>query len=249
MKALVLAAGLGTRLRPWTLEHPKALVEVDGAPMLYRVITNLRNQGFESVVVNVHHFSDQMKNYISSTDFGIEIYISDESDNLLDTGGGILKASEYFSDESVLIHNVDILSSAALDELFDSHVKNSDDVTMLVSDRDSSRKLIFNKDLILEGWHNLKSDQYRMVGGLLSEDSREMAFSGIYVMSPKSIEMLNEFKKMIGKDVFPIMDFFLSGYGNLKIRGVEDTNLHVLDIGSPSTLENASQFIKKYTRK
>lgn len=246
MKAMVLAAGLGTRLRPWTLEHPKALVPVEGIPMLYRVIDNLRSQGFDSVVVNVHHFSDQMIDYINSTEFGIRVYISDETDYLLDTGGGILKASSFFGDESALIHNVDILSSASLNMLYESHIENGDDITMLVSNRESSRKLIFNSDMILEGWHNVKTDQYRIIGDHLSNDAFEVAFSGIYVMSPKSVLALREYMKMIGKESFPIMDFFLSGFGGLKIRGVLDDDLHVLDIGQPSSLESASKFIKTY---
>lgn len=116
MKAMILCAGLGTRLRPWTLSHPKALVPVGGVPMLERVIDKLRSQGFDYIVVNVHHFPEQIVDFLRQRDLGVKIAVSDESDRLLDTGGAIMKAEELlrFSDGPVLVHNVDILSDADL---------------------------------------------------------------------------------------------------------------------------------------
>ena len=124
MKAMILCAGLGTRLRPWTLSHPKALVPVGGVPMLERVIDKLRSQGFDYIVVNVHHFPEQIVDFLRQRDLGVKIAVSDESDRLLDTGGAIMKAEELlrFSDGPVLVHNVDILSDADLRGLMQRHI-------------------------------------------------------------------------------------------------------------------------------
>ncbi|MDE6382409.1 MAG: NTP transferase domain-containing protein, partial [Muribaculaceae bacterium] len=114
MKAFILAAGLGTRLRPWTLEHPKALVPVGGVPMLERVILRMRDQGFDDITVNVHHFADQIVDFLNARDFGVAVHISDERERLLDTGGAILHASRFLAADPApfLVHNVDILSDA-----------------------------------------------------------------------------------------------------------------------------------------
>ena len=161
MKAMILAAGLGTRLKPITDKIPKALVEVGGVPMLERVILTLKRQGFSYIVVNVHHFADQIIDFLRVGDFGVEVVVSDESGSLLDTGGGIVKAAPLlFGPDSspVLIHNVDIISNADLQALMR---EASDTPTLLVSRRDSSRKLIFDKEMRLIGWHDLKTDTFR----------------------------------------------------------------------------------------
>ncbi len=121
MKAMILAAGLGTRLRPWTLEHPKALVPVGGVPMLERVIVRLKDEGFDEIVVNIHHFGDQIIDFVRSKDFGVKIFISDERGELLDTGGGLVYARELLGEDPVLVHNVDILSNADLKSFMRKH--------------------------------------------------------------------------------------------------------------------------------
>ena len=143
---MILAAGLGTRLKPWTLEHPKALVPVDGIPMLERVILKLKSQGFDEIVVNVHHFAGQITDFLDSKDFGIKISISDERGGLLDTGGGLVHARHLLEGEPFLVHNVDILSNADLSALMHFHESEGNDVTLLTSDRKSSRKLLFDED-------------------------------------------------------------------------------------------------------
>ena len=151
MRAMILAAGLGTRLKPWTLEHPKALVPVDGIPMLERVILKLKSQGFDEIVVNVHHFAGQITDFLDSKDFGIKISISDERGGLLDTGGGLVHARHLLEGEPFLVHNVDILSNADLSALMHFHESEGNDVTLLTSDRKSSRKLLFDEDGSLKG--------------------------------------------------------------------------------------------------
>lgn len=246
MTGLILAAGLGTRLRPWTLEHPKALVPVAGVPMLERVINLLKNQGCSRIVINAHHFAEQIIDYISRCDFGVDIIISDESQELLDTGGGILRACTMVNDAPVLVHNVDILSTADLRSLYKSNVTDDDDITLLVCDRDSSRKLLFDNDGYLCGWHNIRTDELKKINGQLPDNYVELSFSGIYVIGKNALIKLSDYSDMIGKKSFPIMDFLLSGYGNLKIKAQRDDELEVLDIGKPSTLEKADGFIKNF---
>lgn len=239
MKAMILAAGLGTRLKPWTLSHPKALVPVGGVPMLERVIVSLREQGFDDITVNVHHFADQISDFLSSHNFGVKIKVSDESRELLDTGGGILYAAPLlFGDnrEPVLIHNVDILSNADLRALMRAHNDNSPVATLLVSSRDSSRKLVFDEQDSLRGWHNLKSGEYRPAGFRPAEEYRELAFSGIHVVSPEMTEQM-ETRGYTG--VFPIMDFYLNECDSLDFKAFYSSELKLIDIGKPETLAEA----------
>ena len=242
MKAMILAAGLGTRLRPWTLEHPKALVPVGGIPMLERVIESLKLQGFDEIVVNIHHFGEQILDFLAEKDFGIRIDVSDERGRLLDTGGGILAAGEilFSGDEApFLVHNVDILSNADLESLMRHHEGNGNDVTLLTSDRDSSRRLIFDDGGVLRGWHNLSSDEYRPAGFLPSASDHESAFSGIYVIGKRGWERLKEYSEKIGTASFPIMDFFLSACSEGGIGEFKAKDLHLIDIGKPASLKQA----------
>lgn len=238
---MILCAGLGTRLKPWTLEHPKALVPVGGIPMLRRVADNLRMQGFDDLTVNVHHFSDQIISYVEDGNLpGCNIKISDESDALLDTGGGILRAERLLaqSEEPFLVHNVDIMSNAELKSLYDNHVASGRDVTLLVSDRESSRKLIFEKEnLRLKGWVNMATGEKRPAAIEESVNDRVLAFSGIYVMSVSVFEIMRR-NGFSGK--FPIMDFFLSTLGDMKIEAVVQSGLDIIDIGKPDTLRKAN---------
>lgn len=242
MKAFILAAGLGTRLKPWTLEHPKALVPVGGVPMLERVLTSLEAQGFDDMVVNVHHFGEQIIEYIDCRKNNGRIEISDERESLLDTGGGILKASSLLfarNEEPFLVHNVDILSNADLIGLMKFHKESGNDVTLLTSGRESSRKLIFDRSGNLKGWHNLSTGEYKPQIYEVMKDDREAAFSGIYVMGKKAVENLRLFSVDTGKKSFPIMDFFLSNFDRIKIGEKYVRNLDLLDIGKPASKKQA----------
>lgn len=239
MKAMILCAGLGTRLRPWTLHHPKALVPVGGVPMLRRVANTLFQQGFDRITVNVHHFASQIRDFIDGGNLPQkDVEISDESDLLLDTGGAILKASPFLAadGEPFLVHNVDILSDADLSSLYREHQELGRHITLLVSDRKSDRKLVFSSDMELKGWINIKTGQTRPVGLDVSGDDVTLAFSGIYVMSP-SVFPIMEGAGFHG--AFPVMDFFLAGIPGLSIAGVRRDNLNIIDIGKPDTLRKA----------
>lgn len=240
MKAMILCAGLGTRLKPWTLEHPKALVPVNGIPMLKRVSDRLTVMGFDDQTFNVHHFATQIINYVSEDNLKAKsVHISDESECLLDTGGGILNAEKFLSADSApfLVHNVDILSDADLRSLYDEHVKSGRDVTLLVSDRHSDRKLVFDNCMKLKGWMNLKTGEVRPENFVSSEDDVMLSFSGIYVMSPS---VFGKMKENGFEGGFPIMDFFLAGSDDVAIGGVCQNGLCIIDIGKPETLKSAS---------
>ena len=234
-----MAAGLGTRLKPWTEHHPKALVPVGGVPMLRRVVEKLRGEGFDDIVINVHHFSDQIREYVEANDFGVRIRLSDESDLLLDTGGGIANAAELLDGEPFLVHNVDILSDAPLRGLMEAHKSSGNGITLLTSDRSSSRRLVFDPTETLRGWHNTVSGEYRPSGFAPAADMKEAAFSGIYVVSPKALAAIREYGNETGGRKFPIMDFLLSGPQGISIRRHHLDQLNLIDIGKPDTLEAA----------
>ncbi len=239
MKAMILCAGLGTRLKPWTLSHPKALVPVGGQPMLSRVSSSLLSQGFDTQIINVHHFASQVIDYVAKGNLGsVDVKISDESECLLDTGGGILNAYSHLAadDRPFLVHNVDILSNADLRALYDAHVASGRDVTLLVSNRESSRKLVFDNDDNIVGWVNVASGETRPDGFSLGLNQKVLAFSGIYVMSPSVLGVMRE-KGYSG--AFPIMDFLLAMIGTLSIGAVSQPGLEILDIGKPDALRRA----------
>lgn len=240
MKAMILAAGLGTRLRPWTLEHPKALVPVGGVPMLERVIGRLKEEGFDEIVVNVHHFGDQIIDFVKSRDFGVKIYISDERGELLDTGGGLVYARNLLGEEPVLVHNVDILSNADLRGLVCRHEDSQAGSSLLVSDRESRRKLIFNDKMELKGWHHLGTDEFKPESYIPDLSDREYAFSGIYVTNG---EMRDEMRFLFGDHAFPVMDYFLSNDRKVRANGVLASNLNLIDIGKPTTLKAAQSWL------
>ena len=186
MKAMVFAAGLGTRLKPITNTIPKALVPVCGQPLLAHVIEKLAAAGYDEIVVNVHHFAEKIKEYLSSNDFGVKILISDESDLLLETGGGILHARNYLEgQEPFLVHNVDILSNLDL-EWFRGQSRPGALANLLVSERKTQRYLLFNDDMCLVGWTNLATGEVRSpFPGLDIEKCRRYAFAGIHNISPE----------------------------------------------------------------
>lgn len=164
MKAMIFAAGLGSRLKPLTDTMPKALVPIAGRPMLEHVILKLKAAGFTEIMINIHHFGEQILDFLKANEnFGLIIHISDERDLLLDTGGGVKKARSFFenSDEPFLIHNVDILSDVNLKELYDYHLQSGAVATLLASQRKTSRYLLFDTDKRLCGWINKDTEQVK----------------------------------------------------------------------------------------
>ena len=239
---MIFAAGLGTRLRPLTDTMPKALVEVDGKPLLWHVIQKLKEAGFERVVVNVHHFAQQITDYLNRNhNFGLDIRISDETRTLLDTGGGIKKAQQLFSpDEPILIHNVDILSNVDLALLYEK--AKDDDATLLVSWRDTTRYLLFDRDnkRRLSGWTNISTGEIRSpYNDINVAEYDKYAFSGIHVFSPTLFPLFSQMP-----DKFGIIDFYLKHCAEHTICGYVDNGLRLMDVGKLNTLSDADDFVK-----
>ena len=240
MNALILAAGLGTRLRPLTDHTPKALIEVEGKPLLFHAIERLKKTGATEIAVNVHYLGEQIINYLSRRDWGIPVVISDERNLLLDTGGGIRKAAEMFADPDapLLIHNVDILSNAALTEL----VKRAEeaDAALLVSRRETSRYLLFDQSMQLKAWTNRKTGEVRTpFPDLCPCELTPFAFSGIHVLGSRALQRLKE-----ESEKFSIIDFYLRHCDSLRLLGLHQENLQLLDVGKPDALEKAPEFLK-----
>lgn len=239
MKGMILAAGMGTRLKPWTDSHPKALVPVGGVPMLQRVVEKMHGAGITDITVNVYHFADQIIDFISEK--GWNIKISDERPELLETGGGLLKASELVRGEvPVLVHNADILSNVEFGELDRQIEMEGRDALLLVSERESSRKLIFDADMKLKGWHNLTTGEYRPENYKKREGDREYAFSGIYVVSQGFLARMRE-REWRGK--FSIIDYLLAEMCRENIGGYKKEDLEIIDIGKPDSLNRAENLL------
>ncbi len=241
MKAMIFAAGLGTRLKPFTDHMPKALVPVAGKPMLEHVILKLKSFGVDKLVINVHHFAQQIIDFLKEKDnFGIKIWISDETEELLETGGGIKKAAPFF-DEPFLVHNADILSNVDLKAMYDYHLTSGNDATLLVSPRKTVRYLLFNETNRLCGWVNKDTLQTKPEGFVYQpEIQKEYAFGGIHIISPTLFKYMEGWS---GK--FSIMDFYLQTCQKAQLGGYIKDDLHLIDIGKLETLAMAEEFIRQ----
>lgn len=240
MKAMIFAAGLGTRLRPITDTIPKALVPVAGVPMLERVIDKIRAAGIGEIVINAHHFSDKIAAFLDSRDFGVRIDLSVEKEEPLETGGGIKKARKYLEGDSFLVHNADILSDADLGWLI-SRSRPESLATLLVSKRDTTRYLLFDDDMRLAGWTNVMTGEIKSPYPDLDPSAcRKYSFAGIHVVSDRVFPLMENFP-----DRFSIVDLYLRYAAEYPIIGVEPESLNLIDVGSPERLEEAE---KLYSR-
>lgn len=241
MKSMLFAAGLGTRLKPLTDTMPKALVPVCGRPLIDITLSSLVSAGVSEVVINVHHFGQQIIDYVQTHDWGISVKISDEREELLDTGGGLRHAMSLFSpgNSPILIHNVDILSNADLRGFYETHLNSGCDAALLVSERSTQRYLLFDDEMRLRAWTNIATGQVKtpfpdlQIGKL-----QRYAFSGIHCFSPR----LAAFMKPFGTK-FSIMDFYLSVCAMVDIRGYVQNGLQLLDVGKLDTLAAAEEWL------
>jgi NDP-sugar pyrophosphorylase family protein len=235
-KAMIFAAGLGSRLKPITDTMPKALVPVAGKPLLEHIILKLKNAGFDEIIVNVHHFAEQIIDFLQSkNNFGIHIEISDESGELLETGGGIKKAATFFHDgKPFLVHNVDILSNVDLAEMYKTALKQESMATLLVSKRNTTRYLLFDGNNKLHGWVNEKTGEKKSpYADFNPEGFNKFAFGGIHVISPRIFHFMDD--KWSGK--FSIIDFYLSICDKVDIHAYPAENLKLIDVGKLDTIE------------
>ncbi|HEU5402805.1 MAG TPA: nucleotidyltransferase family protein [Terriglobales bacterium] len=236
MRAMVLAAGLGTRLRPLTNERPKALVEVAGKTLLEITLARLREFGIREVIVNAHHFAEMLVEYLKAHDnLGMHIEVSRE-EVLLDTGGGLKKAASFFmnSDEPFVVHNVDVLSTIDLGRMAEAHRTSGALATLAVQDRKTSRHLLFDDDLQLCG-RRARQDQIVRTASRLSA----LAFSGIHVVSPRIFSLMKE------DGVFSIIDVYLrlAGDGE-KITAFRADDYYWRDLGKQENIEQAEEDIR-----
>ena len=242
MQAMIFAAGLGTRLKPLTDHMPKALVSVGGEPLLKRVILKLKEAGVERIVVNVHHFSEQIVDYLKeNNNFDTDILISDESQMLLETGGGIKKARPLFEQSSpVLIHNVDILSNVDLNDFYNLPLGNTTPAArLIVSSRKTKRYLLFDSTMRLVGWTNIDTGEVKSpYPNLNPADCQMFAFSGIHMVWPELFPLMDD-----EPDKFPIMDFYLKNCQRVRIEGILKTDLRLMDVGKQETLHEAERFL------
>ena len=245
MNALILAAGLGTRLGEYTSDRPKALVQVAGRTMLEHQLRHLRAAGFDRFVINIHHFAPKVKAFLEDhNNFGLDIRLSDETDLLLDTGGGIRKAMRMFdNEEPVLVHNVDIFSGVDLKALYCGHVESGADATLVVAERSTSRYLYFDDGSMLRGWSNEKTGQMRSPYSDFDKTAfQPRAFQGIHVVSRSLLPLLDE----IPEPKFSITDFYVDNAARLRLRSVLSDCDNWVDAGKPESLERAAQIINSF---
>lgn len=237
MKALIFAAGKGTRLKPFTDFHPKALAKVNGIPLLQRNIEYLKSFGINDFVINVHHFGGQIVDFLKeNNNFNCKIEISDEHEELLETGGGLVFARKFLDfDEDFLIMNADILTDLNITDLVEFHKKRKDFVTLAVSDRNSSRKLLFNDEMVLRGWMNVQSGEQRLAE--FNKGFKAYAFSGIHCINSQI------FDKIKRKGKFSIMEEYLDMMQTEEIHGfLHDSRL--VDVGRPESVIEAELYFK-----
>ncbi len=226
MKAIIFSAGYGTRLQPWTNNKPKALVEYKNIPLLQHVILKLKKHNFNDIIINIHHFANQIEEFIKQNNsFGINITFSDELDLLLDTGGGLKKTAHFFNDnKAFLAYNVDIISDIDLNKFYDYHINNKVLVTLAVQNRKTSRQLLFDAEKNLCQWKNIITGEIkqarRAIGNL-----EPYAFSGLHIINPDIFEKIKE------DGVFSIIDLYLRLSKNENIIYYNHNNSSWKDLG------------------
>ena len=260
---MILAAGLGTRLKPLTDTMPKALVPVGGTPLLDLNIRRLQKAGYDRFVVNIHHFAQQIVDHVRQQDYAPMVHFSDESEQLLETGGGLKKAQNLFhDDEPILIHNVDILDNVDY-EWFSRQHQPDEDAVLLVSKRQTKRYLLFDNAMRLMGWINRETGEVKSPFPWLREaeiaidddlnvktsnlqspisNLNAFAFSGIHSFSPRLFPLMDRFPER-----FPIIDFYLSVCHRAHIVGLVKPDLRLMDVGKLDTLHEAEDFLQSFT--
>lgn len=241
MKALIFAAGLGTRLKEYTHDKPKALVCLGEKPLIQHAIEHLKSFGITDITINVFHFAEQVISFIEmNNSFGVKIHISDERDQLLDTGGGLKKASVFLNgDEPILIYNVDVISNIDLNKLLEYHQEQDALATLVVRSRKTSRYLMFDKNLQLSGWKNFSNNDTIISRKNNFNQAKPYAFSGIHIVQPEIFNLITEEGK------FPIMDLYLRLAKEYTIKAYLDLSDLWMDLGKPEQLLEAEKLFSK----
>jgi NDP-sugar pyrophosphorylase family protein len=236
VKAMIFAAGLGTRLQPLTTKIPKALVEVNGVPLIEKVIKKLIIAGVTDIIVNLHHFPEKIKAFVEAKNyFQVNITFSPEA-SLLDTGGGLLNAAHFFDDgKPFILHNTDVLSTIDLTKMIEEHKMNRPLATLFVQNRKSSRYLLFNNSGFLAGWENVKTGE-KIIASKHGEHLKNLAFNGIHIIDPKIFELFNSTGR------FSIITEYLRLAWHHKIMAYENNDCKYIDAGKPDSLLQAATF-------
>ena len=232
MKGMILAAGLGTRLKPFTDSHPKALAPVLGKSLLRRNVEYLHSYGITDIIVNIHHFPEQMHEELAALNrSGFTVEASDETNEVLETGGGLKKAKEFFdqSSEPFVLMNADILTDLDMHKMIAAHLEHDSLATLAVSDRPAGRMLLFDGAGKLCGWQNENN------GELKGSPGAKKAFSGIHIISPRIFPLITESVK------FSVVDLYLRLAGDHTIRAFEHNNTKFIDVGKPGSIEKAEE--------
>ncbi|HET7896355.1 MAG TPA: nucleotidyltransferase family protein [Flavisolibacter sp.] len=229
---MIFSAGLGTRFKPWTDKHPKALAVVNGKSLLQRNIEYLQQYGITDVVVNVHHFADQIEDAIAQAKgWGSHVIISDERDEVLETGGGLLKAKELLKSGTFLTINVDILTDVNLKAFLSFHQQEGADISLGITNRTTTRYLLFNEYNRLCGWRHTGTGQERIA--VPQEQYVQKAYSGIAIFEPSVLDAITQAGK------FSLIDVYLSLAATHKIAGYDHSESKVLDVGKPESIAKA----------
>jgi MurNAc alpha-1-phosphate uridylyltransferase len=237
MKAMILAAGIGSRLKPWTDYHPKALAVVNGKSLLQRNIKYLQKFGINEVIVNVHHFANQIINAINiNKGWGSKVIISDETQEVLETGGGLLKAAPFLKgEEPFVLINVDVLTDFNLQQMIKYHQQNNPLATLATTNRQTSRYLLFDANNNLCGWRNVKTGEEKTGLKPLRGNEVQKAFSGIHIISPQIFALI----KLRGK--FSMVDVYLNLMDEYPIKSFDHSTTAFLDVGKPESLLDAEK--------
>ena len=233
---MILAAGLGTRLKPFTDKHPKALAIVNGKTILQRNIEYLASFGIQEVIINVHHFPEQIVDFIKENNgFHSDVYFSDERNEVLETGGGLKKAAWFFEEslQPFVLMNVDILTDLDLNKMFLQHRENDSLATLAVTSRVTSRYFLFDKMNHLSGWENVKTGEKKISRNAKNYDKK--AFSGIHIISPNIFSLI----KMEGK--FSMVALYLEFAKTYIIQGFDHTGSKFIDVGKPESILKAEE--------
>lgn len=241
MKGFILAAGIGSRLKPWTDAHPKALVPVGGRPIISHVVDKMLAAGIDTIVVNVHHFASQITEYLRMAYPDVDIRFSDESQLLLNHGGGLRKALRLIGHDDVLIHNADIISTLDLSAFIAEFEAQQADALLLTQHRNTQRYLLFERDR-LQGWTNVATGETRPDAMDASPERYDFqAFAGVHIMRSTMFKALMDYAD--DNVPFSIIDFYIDQCRTAQIHRMELPECAVwFDVGKPDTLDKARQF-------
>ena len=238
MKAMIFAAGLGKRLGSITESLPKALVDVNGKTVLQMAVEKCTFYGFDEIIINVHHFADMVEDEVKRlNNMGFRISVSNEREMLLENGGGLYKAREFFDNHPFLLYNVDIISDLDLNVLFRKHIEKKGLATLAVRHRPGKRFLLIDDDGQLRGWRNISTGQ-QILAGVKDDGLSEIAFSSMHIVEPEIFNYMHE-------GIYSMIDLYLNLARDHKIYTLKHDEGYWIDVGTPESLELVRNLLKK----